>query len=540
MEDTLNNRTVLIGLDGATFTIFDTLAEQGVMPFVKRFMKTGVRSELISIIPPLTPPAWTSLMTGRNPGAHGIFDFFQKEKTSHRLSFTTHLDVHAETIWHIANRAGLRATSLNFPLMLPPPSIAGNVISGGWLTARQLPLACYPSDLYHQIKALPGFDAKELALDMSHEEKALEGCQKDEFESWIQLHIRREQQWFKILKNRMIQDPCELEAVLFDGIDKIQHLCWRYLTADGVDLQLEDWEQKIRGLCLTYFSKLDRILANIAELAGPEATIVMVSDHGFGPQRETFFVNTWLERNGYLKWADKETPWRSTSGILGMGEMAKHIFKIDWDHTVAYASTPSSNGIHIVKASPEHPNGITSSAYEAMRHELMQNLKGILSPTTGEPLISKIWTREKAFSGAHIENAPDLTLLLQDGGLVSILSSDEVVKPLTTVKGSHRMEGIFVAKGPGLNSAFERDSISILDIAPILLHTLNIALPSEMEGSIPDNLFESTYLKRCPIKKTEATQIHREAIDEIPIKPVFDAEAEAKMAEKLRALGYIE
>ena len=536
----MKNRTVLIGLDGATFTILDTLIEQGIMPFIQQFIKTGVRSELISIIPPLTPPAWTSLMTGRNPGAHGIFDFFQKEKTSHRLRFTTHQDVQAETIWQIASRAGHRVTTLNFPLMLPPPSITGNVISGGWLTARQLPLACYPSDLFHRIKALPGFNAKELALDMSHEEKALEGCRQDEFRSWIQLHIRRERQWFNILKNRMQKDPCGLEAILFDGIDKIQHLCWTYLTADSACQQLEPWQMHVRELCVKYFFKLDQILAEIAELAGPDATIVMVSDHGFGPQRETFFVNTWLERNGYLKWADNDSPWRSPTGILGMGEMAKHIYKIDWAHTVAYASTPSSNGIHIVKQGPEHPNGIAPGAYESMCNELTQNLKRILSPTTGEPLIACIWPREKAFSGAHMDSAPDLTLLLRDGGLVSILSSDDIVKPLSTVKGSHRMEGIFLAKGPAIESSFERDSISILDIAPILLHTLNIPIPSEMEGCIPENLFTSAYLERCPIRKSNASQTYRVANDHAPIKQVFDTEAEAKMAEKLRALGYIE
>ncbi len=536
----MNNRTVLIGLDGASFTILDTLMEQGVMPFLKQFIKAGARSELMSIIPPLTPPAWTSLMTGRNPGAHGIFDFFQKETSSHRLRFNTHQDVQTETIWQIVSRAGFRVTSLNFPLMLPPPAVAGNVISGGWLTARQLPLACYPSELYRKINTLPGFNAKELALDMSHEEKALEGCRPDEFEGWIQLHIRREKQWFNILKNRMQEDPCQLEAVLFDGIDKIQHLCWRYLAAENADRPLGPSEQTIRELCLQYFSKLDWILEQITQLAGPEATIVMASDHGFGPQRETFFINTWLERNGYLKWSDSDRPWRSSTGILGMGEMAKHIFKIDWDHTVAYASTPSSNGIHIVKASSEHPNGIAPDAYKAMRNELMQNLKEILSPTTGEPLIAEIWPREEAFSGVHAESAPDLTLLLHDGGLVSILAGDEVVKLLMTVKGSHRMEGIFLANGPCINSAFEQDSISILDIAPILLHTLNMSIPSEMEGCIPDHLFRSAYLNRHPIKKDRSRPNHQHVNNDIPIETIFDDEAEAQMAEKLRALGYIE
>ena len=64
----MKRQTVLLGLDGATFTVLDPLMRDGVMPFLKEFAATGVRADLRSVIPALTPPAWTSLTTGRSPG----------------------------------------------------------------------------------------------------------------------------------------------------------------------------------------------------------------------------------------------------------------------------------------------------------------------------------------------------------------------------------------------------------------------------------------------------------------------------------------
>ena len=112
----MSGRTLLLGLDGATFTVLEPLMRDGVMPFLKGFVAGGVSGELQSVIPALTPPAWTSLTTGRSPGHHGILDFFCKESPeSHHIRIATSRDVHAETIWSLADRHGLRATALNFP-----------------------------------------------------------------------------------------------------------------------------------------------------------------------------------------------------------------------------------------------------------------------------------------------------------------------------------------------------------------------------------------------------------------------------------------
>src|SRR6516164_6467463 len=121
--------TVLIGLDGATFDVLDHYVEGGVMPFLGELSERGTRGVLRSIMPPLTPPAWTSLVTGKLPGQHGIFDFFQKEEAgSIYFSFARSQEVRSETIWTLASEQDRRIISLNFPLTFPPPPVNGAVV----------------------------------------------------------------------------------------------------------------------------------------------------------------------------------------------------------------------------------------------------------------------------------------------------------------------------------------------------------------------------------------------------------------------------
>jgi len=538
----MKNPTILIGWDGATFSILDQLIRDDVMPFLKEFMSSGVRAELLSVVPPITPPAWTSLVTGRSPGHHGIFDFFQKEGEDQHIRFTTSRDVHSETIWAYASDQGRKVTTLNFPLMLPPPALNGNVVSGGWMTWRQLRLGSYPDDLYDRLKAIPGFNPKELAMDMAQEEKAIEGCQHEEYEGWVKMHIRREQQWYNVLHHLMSEDPCELTALLFDGVDKLQHLCWRFLDPECVSGKLSAWENSVRSLCLDYFRQLDGFLAEIVKQAGPDATVVIASDHGFGAQRETFFVNAWLEQNGYLAWADKEPLQEGESATLGMNQLARHVHMLDWEKTRAYASTPSSNGIHIVTADSDHKNGVQKEDYERFRKELMESLSGLLSPATGEKMVTRIWTKDEAFQGPHMNRAPDLTLSLWDGGMVSILASDMPVKPRQEPSGTHRPEGVFIAKGPGIRQGVALDQISILDVAPLLLYSLDLPVPGDMEGRVPEKIFEPSRIQQHPVQMGECSTPVSPAAekDTGTVDLIYDDEAEAKVAAMLRDLGYIE
>jgi predicted AlkP superfamily phosphohydrolase/phosphomutase len=535
----VKRQAVLLGLDGATFTVLSPLMRDGVMPFLKEFVASGVSGELRSVIPALTPPAWTSLTTGRSPGHHGIFDFFCKEAPdSHDIRLATARDVHAETIWSLADRHGLRTTALNFPLMFPPPRVNGVVVPG-WMPWRQMRLGCHPPEVYDRLKKLPGFNAQELAMDLNPEAKALQGCREEEYEEWVLLHIRREKQWFAILRALMLEDPCDLTAIVFDGVDRIQHLCWRFLSPDpGANLTAA--EQRIRERCLQYFRELDGILAEVVSLAGPDATVVFASDHGFGPQTGTFFVNAWLEERGHLAWAGADAPRAAGAQALGIEQLARHAFLMDWTKTRAYAPTPSSNGVHIVPHGPGHPGGVRPEDYARFRDELAQELRGVRDPVTGVPVVARVHTRDEVFEGPYKEMAPDLTLELADGGLISILASDVPFRRRSVASGTHRPEGIFMARGPGLECGVRLGSLSILDVAPLLLESLDLEVPAGMEGRVPAGAFHPAW-RRARSARPEPARAAAEAPPAAALEgALFTKEDELKLAQRLRDLGYIE
>jgi len=536
----MSMKTLLIGLDGATFTVLDPLMEQGVMPFLKSFYAQGVRAGLRSIIPPLTPPAWTSLMTGRRPGQHGVFDFFRMDSPSTRhIRFFNSNDVQCDTIWSLASANGLRTTTLNFPAMFPAPRIAGYVVPG-WIPWKQLRLACWPEGLFDKLKAIPDFNPRELAMDIKLEEKATEGTSNyAELEPWIELHRRREQNLFQALRFLTQEDPSDLTAVLFDGVDKLQHLCWRFIRPEDDRPLTEEWEHQIRRACLNYYRCVDSLLEQMCALAGPEVTVVLASDHGFGPTYDVLHINTWLERNGYLAWSEASKSRDTEGALLGVGQVAKHTWLMDWDKTKAFATTPTSNGIYIAVSRDGTTPGVPASEYAGFRQKLMDELRQIPDLQTGQPLVTEVYTRDDIFKGPHHDVAPDLTLVLRDGGLVSILPSPDVVSKRPVVSGAHRHVGIFGARGPGIQRGLDAGELSILDIAPTVLYSLGLPLLAELEGRVPVEIYEPGVVEKRPVRKMAAGAGSTGPAPSQEPAPA-EMEDEETVLERLRELGYIE
>ncbi len=531
----MTRHALLIGLDGGTFSVLDPLMDEGVMPFLRQFVASGVRAELRSVIPPLTPPAWTSITTGRSPGSHGVVDFFTFESPDSRyVRIANSSDVRCETIWSMLSRHGLSATALNFPVTAPPRPISGCVIPG-WVLWRFLRRYCYPAGLYDRLQTLPAFSAKELAMNLDLEQKALDGCPPEEQEDWVRFHLRRERQWFEILAYLMRTEPHDLTAIVFDGIDKLQHLFWRLLDPACLSGRLSPEEAKIRQLCLEYFRQLDGIIAEAVALAGADAHVFVVSDHGFGPSHEIFHVNSWLHQNGYLKWADAPPVNREPSDILGLGLIGWMDKLIDWGETSAYARTPSNNGIHICVAGRRGQEGIPPEEYSAFRQRLANGLRRFTDPRTGNPVVIEAWTREDAFPGNYTHLAPDLTLRLRDDGFVSTLKSDALLSPRPVPMGIHRPEGIFLARGPAAIKGARLPQISVLDITPTLLYALGLPVPADLEGRARMEVFEPPFARAHPLVVGEPTQ-PPEAFPSLPA----EREEEEQVISRLKAFGYLE
>ena len=530
--------TVLIGLDGATFTVLDPYMDSGVMPNLAALTARGTRAVLRSIMPPLTPPAWTSLVTGKHPGQHGIFDFFQKEEPgSVYFSFASSQQVGTATIWTLASEQDRRVISLNFPLTFPPPPVQGAIVPGGMMPWRQLRLGCHPPGLFDRLQQLPGFTPREM-LDMELEIKAIDGCPEDELADFVELHIRREQRWAEVLHYLMESEPAELTAVMFDGVDKLQHLCWRFIDPACRPAEPNAWEREMIERCERYFRSLDGLIGAIVQAAGPEATIVFASDHGFGPTRDVFHVNSWLEQNGYLFWADGQDAGEREATDVGFAEMTRHVHALDWSRTVAYAATPSSQGIHLVDRTPGSEDPLPGEVRAKLTEEIAAKLREVRRPHDGAALIEEVWTREQAFSGPFEALGPDLSLVLADGGTMSILPSDTIVARRPEPRGHHRWEGIFLAVGPGIRAGAAVDELSLVDIAPLLLHRIGLAAPEDMAGSVPEAIFEPGELERHPVRRAP---VSASALVSSPVADVeLDPEEQAAVMERLRALGYVE
>src|SRR5262249_39020065 len=152
--------------------------------------------------------------------------------------------------------------------------------------------------------------------------------------------------------------------------------------------------------------------------------------------------------------------------------------------------TPSSQGIHIVDHMPSGEEPMPEHARAQIAHEIAVKLREVRRPHDGARLVDEVWTRDRAFSGPFEELGPDLSRGLADGGTMSILPSETVVARRPEPRGHHRWEGIFLAAGPGIREGASVDELSIVDVAPLLLHQLGLPAPEDMAGSVPEAIFE--------------------------------------------------
>jgi predicted AlkP superfamily phosphohydrolase/phosphomutase len=533
----MSTRTLFIGMDGATFTVLDELTHgidggPPVMPFLAGMIQKGVRAGLRSTPNPLTPPAWVSLMTGRTPGHHGVFDFIRAEEMGDDVFFTLYdsRDCRVETIWSIASRQGRRVAALNFPFTAPPPKDFDGFMVPGFIPWRHLRRNTVPRGFYDRLKALPDFEPKELAWDFEQEKRAVDELSDEAREEWVRYHLPRERQWFQIAEFLLREESPDLMAVLFDGVDKLQHQAWQFLDPTLQPGAPSEYHQRMRKLCLAYFRQLDGFIERLVTGAGPGAQVFLASDHGFTATTEVVRINAFLHERGYLGWKDMPDTEASRRREDSM------FANLDWETTSAYCRTPSSNGITIRVARDPGDGGIEAREYEAFRTKLISELEQWTDPETGERYVTEIHKREDVFPGPAMEDAPDLQLVLRDHGFVSIKNKYPVVQPRAEAAGTHHPDGVLMAYGPGIRQGVEIERRNIADVAAILLYSAGLEVPADLEGQVPSEMFSEQHLAETPIGIAEATQSI--AVDESAEK--MEEDEEDKLLAQLKMLGYME
>ena len=291
----------------------------------------------------------------------------------------------------------------------------------------------------------------------------------------------------------------------------------------------------LRTLVLSYFRQLDRYIEQLVTIAGEKVQVFLASDHGFTGSTEVVRINRYLGELGYLTW--KEAGQTEAERRRENSNFAY----VDWSKTVAFCPTPSSNGICIRVATEPGDPGVQRSDYHAFRAKLIADLRALRCPRTNQPVIRDVLLREDVFPGAAMGDAPDITLVLRDYGFVSVRNRTPVIQPRPTVLGTHHPDGIFIAAGPGIQNT-RMDLISIIDVAPILLHSLGLPVPANLEGTVPDDLLSEDHLMRHPVIEgppTYESRLSGAPRDESPGNEMSEQDRE-KILDQLRLLGYLE
>ena len=134
MKSKKSLKTLIIGLDGATFDLILPFVAKGELPCFAYLMKNGAWGELASTLPPVTAAAWPSFMTGENPGKHGILKFTQidsgPETNGDYKQAITSKSFAGRTFFDVMKMNGNRVGAVTIPVTYPPWDINGIMISG--------------------------------------------------------------------------------------------------------------------------------------------------------------------------------------------------------------------------------------------------------------------------------------------------------------------------------------------------------------------------------------------------------------------------
>lgn len=515
-------RFLLIGLDGAEPSLAGPWMDAGLLPNLAALRARGTFLPLASTRPPVTYPAWTTCVTGVNPGRHGIFDF--TEITPERgLRFLNSGDRAAPALWNILDAAGRRSCILGVPGTYPPEPVNGVMVSGfdSPVTTGVDRSFVSPTERFDTVRRWCFADFQEHATGPGWHAVALQK---------LLAGVERK---CAIAESLLREEPWDFFMTVFGESDTVSHHFWLFH-----DTQSPRHRPGFETAVLQVYQRLDDAVGRLIAAAGEDVVVGIVSDHGFGGAGTgVVHLNNWLAERGYLHWkavgresllkrvALRLVPerWRGHlfrrfTGLAARAEAQSRLGRIDWSRTSAWSEElnyfPS---IRLNEADPARRNVLA----ERLCHEL-----------ESWDCVRHAWRRETIFSGPEVQRAPDivLELALENGYSRSCLRSTPGGPPFRRIRddehlggkergmnGTHRDTGVLL-----LSEITDATMASLADIAPTVLAVLGIPGPAMDGRSLLGEGFDSREIEH-----------ERGSFS-------FTEEEEAIMAERMRALGYLE
>lgn len=484
-------RTLIVGLDGATPQLLFPMVESGELPALASLVEGSQHGVLHSVEPPMTLPAWSSFLTGVGPGVHGIVDFAVREDG--RLRFLTAADRGVPTLLQRLSDAGAVVGSFLFPTTWPPRALSGGQISGfdSPVATRVPRAACAPPELHDRVRAVLGRDLSfadfsELRKGPRWESAAaaalLRGIEDKERVACALLRERR----------------YDVFAWLFGESDTAAHHAW-HLHDPASPRHDAAAAERHGDLLRAVYRRLDAALAAMLDAGGPWDSVVVASDHGFGPASDrVLHLNAYLAEQGLLRWRGanhlaaaraataRALPPAVLEGLVrrlpaGLTERIEGGAR--WGAIDLPASLAFSDELNYAPSVRLTDAGRQPEATE----RVVRALLAWRDPVDGRQVVQAVRTREACMPGPLAHRAPELFLQLAEpfGATYNVLPS-RVGQPSfghmpraawrgrkgAGMPGSHRREGIYLLRGPGVSPG--RRPLSIIDLLPTWLDAAGV------------------------------------------------------------------
>ncbi|MGD8624763.1 MAG: alkaline phosphatase family protein [Anaerolineae bacterium] len=548
-------RLLVVGLDGATFDVIRPLVAQGRLPHLARLLAQGSSGPLRSTLPPVTAAAWSTFMTGQNPGRHGIFQWRTYDPTTYTgldERIVTASRLVGRTFWDYLGAAGWRAGVITVPVTYPPWPLNGFMLSGYPCPDAQKNYT-FPPELSQSLPESYNFSV----------DHYLNATPRQILNDGLEMLARRTSLALQTI-DEMDLDLCVL---VLGEIDRAQHDFWRY--ADARFPEYAAAGDGFRQAIARHYEVSDQQLGRLLEMAGDDVPVIVMSDHGGGPHpRRYFHTNAWLRQQGWLATRHQAPSLRGRllrqaiaalrrrlpfeeklrrllpAGLVNRARrVSLNIADVDWSRTRAYRFNMyhPAEGIEI-NLRGRQPGGIVApgAEFEALLAEIMAALRRATDPQTGQPIVAELYRKEELYDGPYLEIAPDLVAVLDAGHKAGIESAGPFTAPVPLGdlprdhSGVHTMDGILIARGPGIRRGATLTGAQIGDLAPTILYLAGQPVPAGMDGRVLEALFEPEHLAAHPPVRADPTQVT------IPDTGAVSDDDDAAMRDKLRGLGYID
>jgi predicted AlkP superfamily phosphohydrolase/phosphomutase len=459
-------RLLIIGLDCAEPALVFH-AWRSELPNLSRLIAGGLSGPLESCIPAITVPAWSVMLSGRDPGELGIYGFRNRQSRDYQpFGVADARAVREPRLWDLLGTAGWRVATVGVPGTYPPALINGAQISC-FLAPNTTAGYTQPPELVGRIAGwiAPVSPEREYLLDVP------------DFRATDKARILRDiylmcDQRFAVAQGLLREDQPDLLMLVEMGIDRIQHAFWRYMDETH---PLHEARSPFSDAIRAYYRHVDQRIGELLAGCNADTAVLVVSDHGARPLLGGFCINEWLIREGYLRLAvQPERP------------VALDKADVDWPQTTAWGAGGYYARIFLNVAGREPAGVVPPADFERVRSELAERLRAVTGPD-GAPLGNRVFTPQQLYRRVR-GIAPDLLLYVGDLAWRAIgqVGSGELYT-LENDTGpddaNHAQHGLLIWYDPARPAHGQtRADLQIYDLLPSLLSRYGLTPPSGLRG----------------------------------------------------------